>query len=229
MSIQTLAALAVALAIAVPAAAQTHPYESQQARRRFLSIHFERQYVQPSAFEDHPLEDLLGQEVNDVHLESYHYRTKDNQTLITVAEYRKRTSGIGATVYPFGSRDGATLAIRGSIETLPEIHLRFTGPAPSPTYDLTGGRAFDVGLGVEMSDRSPGWGIGSHAFLIGGIGRAQTDQRSGKRFFAEGGGGVMFGPIGVDLAVRYIVMNFDVPVQHEFRMIPICVRGTLTF
>jgi hypothetical protein len=229
MLIQTIAALAVAGAIAAPAAAQTHPYEAQQARRRFVTIHYERQYVQPSWFDDHPLAELLGQEVNDVHLESYHYRTKDNQTLITVNEYRKRTSGLGATIYPFGSRDGATLALRGSIETLPEIHLTFTGPAPAPRYDLTGGLAYDVGAGVEMSDRAPGWSVGSHSFLIVGIGRAQTDQRSGKRYFAEGGGGIMFGPIGVDLAVKYVVMDFDLPVPHGFRMIPICVRGTLTF
>ena len=46
-----------------------------------------------------------------------------------------------------------------------------------------------------MSDRSPGWGLGAHAFVIGGIGRSQTDQLDGSRYFGEGGGGVTLGPV----------------------------------
>jgi hypothetical protein len=229
MLIQTLTALWVAGALAAPPAEQTHPYQQQKARRRFISIDFEKQYVQPSAFEDHPLQDLLGRRVDDVHLQPYHYQTRDLLTTVTVLEYSKPGYGIGATVYPFGSSEGATLAIRGSIESLPTIHLRFDGPAPAPVYDLTGGRAFDISAGLEMSDRSPGWGVGSHAFVLGGVGRAQTDQRAGKRYFGEGGGGVMFGPFGVDISVKYTVTSFDLPIKHEIRTIPICVRGTLTF
>ena len=229
MSIQTLAALAVALAIAAPAAAQSQLYQAKKARRHFVSITYDWQFVQPYSFASHPLEELLGQRVNEVHLENHQYETQDGLTKVTVLEYGKRANGIGATVYPFGSSDGPTLAIRGSIESMPDIRVAFSGPAPAPFYVLTGGRATDIGAGLEMSDRSAGWGIGAHAFLIGGIGRAHTDQTDGHRYFGEGGGGIMFGPFGVDLSVKYVVNRFDVPVSHSVHMIPICVRGTLTF
>lgn len=230
MLIQTLAALWVAGSLAAPPAAGTQPYQPAKARKRFVSLTVEQQSVQPSSFAQHPVQELLGgRRVEDVHLQPYQYRTRDQLTTVTVLEYRKPGYGIGATLYPFGSSEGATLALRGSIESMPTIHLSFEGEAPAPTYDLTGGRAVDVGVGIDMSDRSGGWGVGSHAFVIGGVGRAQTDQRDGTRYFGEGGGGIMFGPFGVDIAVKYIVTRFDLPETHELRTIPVCVRGTLTF
>jgi len=229
MPIQTFAALAVALAIAAPAAAQSQVYQAKKARRHFVSLTYDWQFVQPYSFAKHPLEELLGQRVNEVHLQPYQYQTQDGLTKVIVLEYGKRANGIGATVYPFGSSDGATLAIRGSIESMPDIRVAFAGPAPSAGYQLTGGRAMDVAAGLEMSDRSPGWGIGAHAFVLGGIGRAHTDQIDGSRYFGEGGGGIMFGPFGIDLSVKYVVNRFDAPVSHSVRMIPVCVRGSLTF
>ena len=208
---------------------QSPSYRAAKARRHFISITVDTRYIQPYGFAKHPLEELLGQPVDEVHLESFQYRTRDQQTLVNVLEYGKRGTGVGVTVYPFGSSVGATLAVRGSIESLPDLRVAFTGPAPAPVYELTGGRAFDVGAGLEMSDRSAGWGLGSHAFLLGGIGRAQTDQMDGHRFFGEGGGGLMFGPFGVDLSVKYVVTRFDLPVSHAIHMVPINVRGTLTF
>jgi hypothetical protein len=228
MLIQTVAALWAAGALAAPAP-QAQAYTPKKARKHFVSLTIDRQFVQPTGFADHPLAELLGQPVSEVHLQSYQYQTKDGLTHATVLEYGDRASGIGLTVYPFGSSSGATLAIRGSIESLPDIRVAFDGPAPAPTYELTGGRATDVGVGIEMSDRSAGWGLGSHAFIIGGVGRVTTDQRDGSRYFGEGGGGIMFGPFGVDLAVKYAVNTFDLPVSHSVRMIPISVRGTLTF
>lgn len=229
MLIQTLGALCVSLAIAVPAAGQAQVYTPKKARRHFVSITFDSQFVQPSGFAKHPLEDLLGQRVNEVHFQDYQYETQDKRIQATVIQYDKRASGFGATIYPFGSSDGATLAIRGSLESIPDIQVRFGGPAPYSGFTLTGGRATDIGAGIEMSDRSAGWGLGAHAFVIGGIGRARTDQGDGSRYFGEGGGGIMFGPFGIDLSVKYVVNKFDVPVSHRVNMIPICVRGTLTF
>jgi hypothetical protein len=229
MLIQTLAALAVAGAIAAPAAAQSPVYQAAKARRHFVSLTYDWQYVQANGFAQHPLEQLLGKAVTEVHLQPYQYETRDGLTKVRVLEFGRRAGGIGATVYPFGSSDGATLAIRGSLESIPEIRVAFDGPAPALTYNLTGGRAMDVGAGIEMSDRSPGWGMGGHAFLIGGIGRVSTDQMDGRRYFGEGGGGIMFGPFGVDLSVKYVVHRFDDPVSHNVHLIPICVRGTLTF
>jgi hypothetical protein len=229
MLIQTVAALWLSGSLAARPPARPQAYQSRKARRHFISLTLDRQFVQPYSFAKHPLSELLGQPVSEVHLQSFQYQTKDGQTNVTVLEYGKRASGIGATIYPFGSSEGATLAIRGSIESIPDIRVSFSGPAPSPTYALTGGRATDIGAGIEMSDRSAGWGIGAHAFLIGGVGKVTTDQRDGSRYFGEGGGGIMFGPFGVDLSVKYAVNRFDAPVAHSVHMLPICVRGTLTF
>jgi len=228
MLIQTASTLCLVAALAAPVP-QARPYQAQKARRHFITIYAERQFVQGSGFSKHPLEDLLGQEVNEVHLQSYQYRTKDNQTLITVNEFGRRATAVGAVVYPFGSSEGPTLAIKGSLESIPNVRVSFTGPAPSPTYELTGGRALDVGAGIDMSDRSPGWGLGSHAYVIGGVGRAITDQMNGKRYFIEGGGGVIFGALGFDVAFKYLSTSFTAPVDHSVRTIPISVRLTLGF
>jgi hypothetical protein len=217
-------------ALAAPdEAAQSQTYRAPKARRHFVSVTYETQFVHPYGFDKHPLSELLGQPVDEVHLESYQYRTRDQQTVVNVVEYGKRATAIGATVYPFGSSEGATLAIRGSFETVPTIRLAFTGPTPSPTYELTNGRATDFSIGVDMSDRSPGWGIGGHAFIMGGIGRIRTDQLDGSRYFGEGGGGVTSGPFGIDVSVKFTVNRFSTPVPHSIYMVPVSVRGTLTF
>ena len=220
--------LAAAAASATPAYAQ-RSYHARTARPHFISVDYDWQYVQPYSFATHPLADLLGQSVSEVHLQAYQYQTRDGQTRITVNEFAKRAEGFGVTIYPFGSADGPTLAIRGSVERMPTIRAAFDGPAPSATYELTNGRATDVAAGVDVADRSPGWGLGSHAFVLGGVGRAHTDQMSGTRYFAEGGGGVAAGPIGVDIAFKFVVNRFDAPVTHQVFNLPISVRGTLTF
>jgi hypothetical protein len=229
MLIQTVSVACLVAALAAPERPQPQSYRAPKARRHFISVTFDKQFVQPYSFGAHPLSDLLGQPVDEVHLESFQYRTRDQKTLVNVLEYGKRAAGIGATVYPFGSSVGATLAVRGSIETIPTVRVAFTGPAPSATYDLTNGRATDLGVGLDMSDRSAGWGLGAHAFIMGGIGRIQADERSGNRYFGEGGGGVTSGPFGVDISVKFSVNRFTDPVPHRLYMIPISVRGTLTF
>jgi hypothetical protein len=230
MLIQTTAALWLVAALAAPKAVpDPQPYRAAKARRHFISLTFEQQFVQPYGFRTHPLSELLGQPVDELHLDAFQYRTRDQQTSVRVLEYGDRATAIGATIYPLGSSVGATLAIRGSLESLPPIRVAFTGPAPAPTYQLTNGRAMDLGVGVDMSDRAPGFGLGAHAFVLGGIGRAHTDQLDGRRYFVEGGGGVTSGPFGVDLAFKYSINRFTTPVIHSVHMIPISVRGTLTF
>jgi hypothetical protein len=61
------------------------------------------------------------------------------------------------------------------------------------------------------------------------VGRAIVEHRSGTRYFAEGGGGIMFGPFGVDVAFKYLVSTFSDPVVHSIRTIPISLRGTVSF
>jgi hypothetical protein len=223
------AALTAGAPAAKPSQAQPQPYQAAKARRHFVSLSYERQYIQPTGFRAHPLQDLLARRVDEVHLENFQYQTRDEQTQITVNEFGKRADSIGLTLYPFGASSGATLALRGSISDVPDILVTFVGPAPAPTYSLTNGHAFDLGAGVEMSDRAPGWGLGSHAFVLGGIGHLHTDERDGRRYFVEGGGGVSSGPIGVDISFKYVVNSFTIPVAHSVHMIPISVRGSLTF
>jgi hypothetical protein len=229
MLIQTVSTLWLVAALSAPAAEQAPAYRVAKARKHFITVSFERQFVQPFGFGKHPLAELLGQPVDEVQLETFQYRSRDQRTTVNVLEYGKRATAIGATVYPFGSSVGATLAIRGSIDTVVPIRIAFNGPAPSPTYELTNGRAMDVGVGIDRSDRAPGWGLGAHAFVIGGIGRLDTDQLDGRRYFVEGGGGVMSGPLGVDISFKYTINRFTTPVTHSVHMIPISVRGTLSF
>jgi hypothetical protein len=227
MLIQTASALWLVASLTAPPAPQ--PYNAPKARRHFVSITFDKQFVQPYAFRKHPLEELLGQDVDEVHFESFQYRTADGLTTATVLEYGKDGTGIGATVYPFGASEGATLAIRGSIESLPTIRVAIDGPSPTALYALTNGRAMDIGAGLEMSDRAPGFGLGAHAFVLGGIGRADTDQLDGRRYWVEGGGGVSSGPFGVDLSFKYAINRFTEPVTHSVNMIPINLRFSVTF
>jgi hypothetical protein len=221
-------ALAAMLATAGAAAAQDS-YHAGHARRHFVSFSYDWLYVQPYSFDKHPLADLLGEPVSEVHLQAFQYQTRDGLTRVAVNDFEHRARGFGVTLYPFGSSEGPALAVRGSIEQIPTIRATFDGPAPVARYELTNGRAADVGVGVDVADRSPGWGLGSHAFVLGGVGRARTDQMNGTRYFAEGGGGVAAGPIGVDIAFKFIVNRFDSPVAHQIFTLPISIRGTLTF
>ena len=186
-------------------------------------------YTQPLHFADHPLFELTGTEVASAQNEAYEYRTRDGSTLIDVVEFSRRQHGAGLTLYPFGISSGAALMLRGSVEQLPRIEIAFDGPAPVAHYLLTGGRALDGAIGVAVADRSPGWGLGSHAFVLGGIGRITSDLGDGRRFFAEAGGGLGAGPIGVELGVKFAWNKLAVPVDHQFLSVPITLRGTLTF
>jgi hypothetical protein len=198
-------------------------------RPHFITVSYDWHYTQPLHFAEHPLADLLGAEVASTQFESYEYRTRDEATLIDVVEFSRRQRGLTLTLYPLGLSRGGTLALRGSIEPLPAIHLAFAGSAPFASYALTNARSLDLGAGMYMADRSAGWGLGSHAFLLGGIGRLTSDLGDGRRYFAEGGGGVSVGPFGVDLSVKFAWNRLQEPVEHRFLTVPITVRSTLTF
>lgn len=220
--------LAIALlAVASPATAQN--YEPRKARRHFISVSTDWLYTQPLHFAEHPLGDLLGKEVASAQREQYEYRTRDGATSIDVVEFGRRQRGGSVSLYPLGMNNGPALMIRGSLEPLPRITLAFDGPAPVNPYELTGARALDGAVGVIVADRSRGWGLGSHAFFVGGAGRITSDLGDGRRVFAEGGGGLGMGPIGVELAVKFAWNTLDEPVEHTFLTVPVTVRGTLTF
>lgn len=221
------AAAALLLFVPVPAGAQT--YQSQPPRRQWFTVSYDWQYNWPLHFDNYPLEDLVGQEVEQAEL-PYDYRSADGNTLIDVIEYKRRGRGVGLTVYPFGLGVGATLGLRGSIENLPDIRLTFAGPGrPMDSYTFTDGLAYDIGAGVYVGDRAPGWGLGSYAFVIGGVGRITSDLGGGSRYFGEGGGGVQSGPVGFEISVKFGWNKLSDPVEHRFLSVPINMRATVSF
>lgn len=223
------AVLVLALLSCIPAAAAAQNYSANQPRRQFITVSLDWMQTEPLHFASHPLEELLGREVASAQRETYDYRTRDEQIQIEVLEFRKRNRGVSVAVYPLGLSSGLTLGLRGSIEDMPTIRLRFSGEGAPPEYGLLEARAYDVGAGLYVADRSPGWGLGSQAFVVGGVGRIRGGNRDGSRLFAEGGGGLTVGPLGVQLAVKFAWNTLNDPVDHKFLTIPVTLRGTLSF
>ena len=218
----------IALGIASPAAAQD--YSVQKPRRQFVTVSIDWMHTEPLHFASHPLEDLVGREVDATQAGEFEYQTRDGGIQIDVVEFKKRNRGFSAAIYPFGLSIGTTLGIRASVETVPTMRINFAGEqAPAP-YALTGAKAYDVGVGIFVADRAPGFGLGAMAFVVGGIGRITADGgHDGTRTFAEGGGGLMVGPFGVQLAAKFAWNKLDDPVEHRVLTIPITLRGTVSF
>ena len=166
-------ALAV-LAGAWPASAQT--YSVQKPRRQFITVSYDWLYTQPLHFGEHPLEDLVGQDVAAAQFEDFDYRTRDGAILIDVLEFKRRGHGAGVTrvsVRPERGRrrwgcGAASRICRSSASPFPAPARRRRTPSPARG-------PYDVSAAIFVADRSPGWGLGSHAFVGGGIGRIKSD------------------------------------------------------
>jgi hypothetical protein len=224
-------ALLVTLSVAflTPSFAAAQPYSQSKPRRQFVTISLDWLITQPLHFLEHPLQDLVGTEVAAAQFKPYEYETRDGLTHIDVLEFSRRGRGGGITVYPLGINVGTALGIRASVESLPNIRVAFDGPGSLDSYTFTDGRAYDVGVGLFVADRSSGWGLGSRAFVLAGGGRIRSSVGDGTRVFAEGGGGLSSGPLGVELSVKFAWNRLDQPVAHRFLTIPITLRGTLSF
>ena len=209
--------------------AQAAAYKAAKPHRQFITISYDWLYTQTLNFADHPLAELVGRPVSPAQFEAYDYKTSDGAILIDVLDFTRRTKGAGVTIYPLGASTGATLALRASFENLPDIRVAFAGPGAPPEYTLIGARAYDLAAQIYVADHAPGWGLGSHAFVGGGLGRIKSDARDGNRYFAEGGGGLSSGPLGVELAVKVAWNHFEEPVDHHFLTIPVTLRGTISF
>jgi hypothetical protein len=220
-------AMSTTLLYAAPAFAQ--PYSDAKPRRQFVTVSLDWVNTQPLHFAEHPLADLVGSAVAEAPFQNYDYETRDGLTRIDVLEFRRKGRGGGITIYPLGISSGTTLGIRGSVESLPTIRIAFDGPAPLDSYTLNDGRAYDVGVGLFVADRSGGWGLGSRAFFAGGAGRIRSSLGDGTRVFGEGGGGLSSGPFGVELSIKFAWNRLDEPVVHRFLTVPITLRGTLSF
>lgn len=225
--IVTAALLGALLCSTAAASAQT--YGGGKPRRHFVTLSYDWLSTHPLHFANHPLADLAGAEVTNVYFEDFDYQARDGKTLIDVLEFKRRGQGAGITVYPFGMSIGTTLMLRGSVEQLPVIRIEFEGPALVSSYALTNGHAYDAAAGFCVADRSSGWGLGSHAFVAGGVGRLHSDLGGGSRYFAEGGGGITSGPLGVELSVKFAWNRLSEPVEHRFLTVPVAVRATVSF
>jgi hypothetical protein len=229
MSCRTFVLFAALSAASVPVFGQTTS-EPRKPRRHWVSVSTDWLNTLPLHFGEHPVADLVGQPVSEAQFQSYDYVTRDGTIQIDVIEFKRRGRGAGVTVYPFGASTGATLGLRVSVEDLPQMRIDFAGAGAPGTYVLVGARAVDFGASLVVADRSPGWGIGSHAFVGGGYGRIRGDDlRLGDRYFAEGGGGITSGPIGIDLSVKFGWNRLTMPVEHKFYTVPITLRASLTF
>lgn len=219
-------ALLLVLCWTSPLAAQT---ASRKPRRQFVTISLDQFGVQRLAFARWPVEDLVGREVAESQFQEYEYESRDRLTTVDIVSFKRRGRGWGVTVYPFGSTTGATLAVRVSREEIPPIALALSGPARVSSYALEDAHSTDVSAGVYVSDRSPGWGLGSRAFIGGGAGKIRSSLGDGSRVFAEGGGGISVGPVGIDIAVKFAFNRLDLPVEHRFLSVPVAIRTSLSF
>jgi hypothetical protein len=199
-------------------------------RRQFVTISVDRLHTMPLHFKDRPLEQLTGTDLSDAQSDrAVDYESRDGLTTVTVHEFRRRNRGAGVTVYPLGAANGPALAVRAAYEELPSVRFDIDTPAGRESYALTGGRAYDLSVGLVVSDRPSGWGLGAHTLLLAGIGRIRSDLGDGTRYVAEGGGGVNVGPFGVQLVVKIGYNRLTQPRPHGFLTVPITLRGTLSF
>jgi hypothetical protein len=223
------AVITAVLSVLGCAAADAQTYGAQKPRRQFVTISTDWLYTQPLHFLEHPLQDLVGRPIATAQFQDYEYRTRDEAIQIDVQEFSRRGRGAGITIYPLGISVGPALAIRLSREELPTIRVAFTGNGAAPNYVLQGAHAYDLGASIFVADHSPGWGLGGHAFVGGGAGRISSELGDGNRYFAEGGGGLNSGPLGVQLAVKFAWNHLTEPVDHYFLTVPITVRATVSF
>ena len=221
--------LAAAALVGAPDCADAQTYSPPKPHRQFVTISYDWLYTQPLHFAKYPVEQLVGREVSDAQFQSFDYQTRDGAITIDVLEFTRRGHGGGITVYPLGLSVGPAFALRLSREDLPTIRIGFAGTGAPPSYTLQSARAYDLGASLFVADHSPGWGLGSHAFVGGGAGRIKSELSDGNRYFAEGGGGLNSGPLGVELAIKFAWNHLNEPIDHQFFTVPITIRATLTF
>jgi hypothetical protein len=221
--------ISAVLALSFAALVEAQTYTPKKPRRQFITVSTDWLNTQPLHFVEHPLQDLVGRAVATAQFQDYEYRTRDEAIRIDVQEFSRRGRGAGITVYPLGVSVGPAFAVRLSREDLPTIRIAFDGIGAPANYTLQSARAYDLGASVYVADHSPGWGLGSHAFVGGGVGRIRSELSDGDRYFAEGGGGLSSGPLGVELALKFAWNHLNEPVDHHFLTVPITIRATLTF
>jgi hypothetical protein len=218
-------------ASSVEVSAQTFRQFKPKVRKHWFAISSDWSNMMPLHLKEAPFEQLTGRELGTSQRKDWDYESRGDGglTQVDVLEYQRRSRGFGVSVYPFGSSVGPALMVKGSLQNLPSFRARFEGPSNVSSYELVDAKAYDVGVGIMVADRAPGWGLGSHAFVIGGVGRLDSAHGSGSRVFGEGGGGLSVGPIGVELAMKFAYNKLKSPIDHGFYTVPVTLRATFGF
>lgn len=218
-------------AFATDAAAQSARQFKPKARKQWFAVSTDWLNMMPLHLKEAPFEQLVGRELGTSQRKDWDYESREDGglTQVDVLEYKRRSRGFGVSVYPFGSSVGPALMVKGSMENLPSFRARFEGPSNVQSYELVDAKAWDIGAGAIVADRSPGWGLGSHAYVIGGVGRLDSGYGSGSRVFGEGGGGLSVGPVGVEISMKFAYNKLTSPIDHSFYTVPVTVRATFGF
>lgn len=221
------------LFLCAPEASAQSPFRQfkPKPRKQWFAVSATWLNSMPLHLKEAPLEQLVGRELGTSQRTNWEYESRGDGgiTQVDVLEYQRRQRGLGLAVYPFGSSAGPALMLKGSYETLPVFRAVISGPANVSSYDLNDGTAWDAGIGIIVADRAPGWGLGSHAYVVAGAGRIDTNLGAGSRIFGEGGGGLSIGPIGVELGVKFAYNKLKEPVEHGFYTVPVTLRATFGF
>jgi len=222
---------AVLVATASDAAAQSFRQFKPKSRKQWFAVSTDWLNMMPLHLKEAPFEQLTGRELGTSQRKDWDYESRNDGglTQVDVLEYKRRSRGFGVSVYPFGSSVGPALMVKGSMENLPSFRARFDGPSNVSSYELVDAKAWDAGIGIIVADRAPGWGLGSHAFVIGGVGRLDSSYGRGKRMFAEGGGGLSVGPVGVEISMKFAYNKLAKPIDHTFYTVPVTFRATIGF
>src|SRR5687768_9668792 len=222
---------ALLLASTVDASAQTIRQFKPKSRTQWFAVSTDWLNMMPLHLKESPFEQLTGRELGTSQRKDWDYESRGDGglTQVDVLEYQRRSRGFGLAVYPFGSSAGPSLMLKGAMENLPAFRARFDGPSNVSSYELIDAKAWDIGAGVIVADRSPGWGLGSHAYVIGGVGRLDSKHGKGSRVFGEGGGGLSIGPVGVEIAMKFAYNKLANPIDHGFYSVPVTFRATFGF
>jgi hypothetical protein len=200
-----------------------------QPRRQFVTFTLDGLNASVIEFRKYPLEQLAGERL-EFDFNRGFYANADESISVRGIRIHSRARGYGLMLYPLGVANGTTLALHARYETLPRIRFVMNRPGGQQNYLLEDGEARDLGLGFISCRRNPGWtGLGACAFLIAGTGWLEGSMGDGRRYFAEGGGRMMVGPLGAELFFRIARHTFANPQTHNFVTVPLGLRASLSF
>jgi hypothetical protein len=200
-----------------------------EPRKQWVTITLDWAYSRPLHFKERPLEQLAGVELGESRQAEPEFRSEDGLTTVDIFELSRPVHGWSVSAYPLGAGNGPSLMVRYAYETLPVTRFEIRNPSGSELYLLRDGSSKDFGVGVIVSDRQRGWGLGAHSFFLAGFGRLSGERGSGDRYFGEAGAGINVGPLGFQFAVKLAYNKLADPRTHRFFTVPIALRGTLSF